>query len=67
MQHHCNQKLQELKKLQEKYKEIEDFLIQQSPQKIYWLKTLRVGLAHLELDISLLQEQYGEVYATNNN
>ena len=67
MQQHCNEKLQELKKLQEKYKEIEDFLIKQSPQKIYWLKTLRVGLAHLELDIALLQEQYGEVYATNNN
>lgn len=67
MLQHCNQKLQELKKLQEKYKKIEDFLLKQSPQKIYWLKTLRVGLAHLELDISLLQEQYGEIYATNNN
>ncbi len=67
MQQHCSEKLRELKKLHEKYKEIENFLIQQSPQKIYWLKTLRVGLAHLELDIALLQEQYGEIYATNNN
>ena len=67
MQQHCNEKLQGLKKLQEKYKEIENLLIKQSPQKIYWLKTLRVGLAHLELDIALLQQQYGEVYATNNN
>lgn len=67
MQQHCDKKLQELKKLQEKYKAIENFLIEQSPQKIYWLKTLRVGLAHLELDIALLQEQYGEIYATNNN
>lgn len=66
MRQHCDQKLRELKKLHEKYKEIEDFLIRQSPQKIYRLKTLRVGLAHLELDIALLQEQYGEFYATNN-
>lgn len=67
MQKHCNEKLRELKKLHEKYKEIEDFLIKQSPQKIYWLKTLRLGLAHLELDIALLQEKYGEIYARNNN
>ncbi len=67
MQQHCDEKLLELKKLHTKYKEIEDFLIQQSPQKIYWLKTLRVGLAHLELDIILLQEKYREIYATNNN
>lgn len=67
MRQHCNIKLQELKKLREKYKEIEGFLINQSPQKIYWLKTLRVGIAHLELDISLLQEEYGEIYARNNN
>lgn len=57
MQHHCNEKLKELKKLQEKYKEIEDFLSKQYPEKIYWLKTLRVGLAHLELDIAFLQER----------
>lgn len=67
MQQHCDEKLQKLKKLHEKYKEIEDFLIRQTPQKIYWLKTLRVGLAHLELDIALLKNQYGEFYATNNN
>ena len=67
MQQHCNEKLRELKKLHEKYRGIEVFLIKQLPQKIYWLKTLRVGLAHLELDIALLQEQYGGVYATNNN
>ena len=67
MQQHCDEKLRELKKLREKYKEIEDFLIKQSPQKIYWLKTLRFGIAHLELDISLLQEEYGEIYARNNN
>ena len=67
MQQHCNKKLRELKKLHEKYKEIEGILIKQLPKKTYWLKTLRVGLAHLELDIALLQEQYGEVYVTNNN
>lgn len=67
MQKHCDEKLRELKKVREKYKKIEDFLIEQSPQKIYWLKTLRVGLAHLELDITLLQENYGQIYDTNNN
>lgn len=67
MQHHCDEKLRELKKLYENYKEIEDFLIKQSPQKNYWLKTLRMGLAHLELDITLLQEQCGKIYATDNN
>jgi SMC interacting uncharacterized protein involved in chromosome segregation len=65
MQLHCNEKLRELKKIRKKYKEIESFLKGQSPQKIYWLRTLRVSLAHLELDIALLQEQYGEIYATN--
>jgi hypothetical protein len=58
MQQRCNLKLQELKKLQEKYRKIEHFLLNHSPEKIYCLKTLRVGLAHLELDISLLQKQY---------
>lgn len=67
MQQHRDKKLKELKKLREKYKEIEEFLIRQSPQKIYWIKTLRLGIAHLELDIFLLQEEYGEIYATNNN
>lgn len=67
MQLHCNEKLRELKNIREKYKEIELFLKEQLPQKVYWLKTLRVGLAHLELDITLLQEQYGEIYATNYN
>ncbi|MBA2367761.1 MAG: PadR family transcriptional regulator [Candidatus Protochlamydia sp.] len=54
MQQHCEEKLRGLKKLHDKYKKIEIFLIEQTPQKIYWLKTLRVGLAHLELDIALL-------------
>lgn len=67
MQHHCNKKLQELKKLHKKYKEIESFLNNQTPKKIYWIKTLQMGLAHLDLDIKLLEEQYGEFYATNIN
>lgn len=64
MQLHCNEKLKEIKNIREKFKEIEFFLKEQLPQKTYWLKTLRVGLAHLELDIALLQEQYGEIYAS---
>ena len=64
MQQHCDEKLKEIKNIREKFKEIEFFLKEQLPQKTYWLKTLRVGLAHLELDIALLQEQYGEIYAS---
>lgn len=56
MQCHCSERLEELKSLREKYKEIEKFLQERLPQKAYWLKTLRLGIAHLELDITLLQE-----------
>ncbi len=58
MQQHCDERLKSLKKLREKYKELEGFLMKELPEKTYWLKTLRVGLAHLELDISLLGEMY---------
>ena len=55
MQHHSERRLQELKEQHKEYKEIERFLREQLPQKTYWLKTLQVGIAHLELDISLLE------------
>lgn len=67
MQNHCNQRLAELKKSHQKYKELENYLKEQLPRKVYWLKTLQVGIAHLELDIALLQEQYEDIYAANNN
>ncbi len=54
---HCEQKLKELKETQEKYKQIEKFLKKELPKKTYWLKTLQVGLAHLEVDIHWLQQQ----------
>lgn len=57
MNKHFEHKLFELKELREKYKKIGEFLKQQLPQKIYWLKTLEVGLAHLEVDIAWLQQQ----------
>lgn len=56
MEKHCQDKLEELKKVQEKYKELESFLKEQLPDKRYWLKTLQIGIAHLELDINLLQK-----------
>lgn len=63
MQEHCDARLQKFKTLLEEYKEIEAFLQKLQAQKPYWLKTLRVGIAHLKLDISLLQEQLGEINA----
>ena len=42
-------------------------LLRESPEKIYWLKTLWLGLTHIRLDIALLKEQYGEIYAANTN
>ena len=54
MQYHCDRRLEELKEIRENYKKIEEFLKQQLPQKNYWLKTLQMGLAHLELDIAWL-------------
>lgn len=67
MQYHCDRRLGELKEIRENYKKIEEFLKQQLPQKTYWLKTLQMGLAHLELDIAWLQEQHEDIYATNHN
>jgi PadR family transcriptional regulator AphA len=65
MERHCEQRLLELQEVREKYQKIEEFL-KQLPEKIYWLKTLQVGLAHLELDITWLQEQQREIYVTNH-
>jgi|GEM_PF-4847137 len=41
--------------------------MKQSSQKIYWLMSLPVVLTHLESGISLLHEEFGEIYATNNH
>ena len=62
MQEHAKERLKELKNLRKTYKEIETFLEQEMPHKKYWLKTLRIGLAHLELDLSL----HGEKYVRNH-
>ena len=57
MERHSKRRLEELCELQKHYKEIERFLKEELPHKIYWLKTLQVGLAHLELDIAWLQQR----------
>ena len=57
MQQHCYKRLLELQEQLKSYKEIEDFLKRELPEKTYWLKTLKIGLAHLELDIALLKEK----------
>ena len=67
MELHCHERLQKLKRLREEYKEIEEFLKQQLPKRVYWLKTLQIGMAHLELDISILQKQHLENYAENHH
>jgi DNA-binding PadR family transcriptional regulator len=66
MELHCHERLQKLQQLREQYKEIEEFLRQQLPKRAYWLKTLQIGMAHLELDISILQKQHLENYAENH-
>lgn len=55
MQQHLREKLENLKKLHEKYKNIEKILKNQLPQSMFKLKTLQIGIAHLELDLSLLK------------
>jgi DNA-binding PadR family transcriptional regulator len=67
MEQHCHERLQKLKLLHERYKKVEEFLKGQLPKRAYWLKTLQIGIAHLELDISLLQEQYIGTYVENNH
>jgi PadR family transcriptional regulator, regulatory protein AphA len=62
MEKHYDQRLSELEEMREKFKQIEKFLKKELPEKTYWLKTLQVGLAHLELDIGWIQ---GEIYVTN--
>jgi DNA-binding PadR family transcriptional regulator len=67
MEQHCHERLHKLKLLHKKYKEVENFLIEQLPKRAYWLKTLQIGIAHLELDISLLQKQYIGIYDKNTH
>lgn len=67
MEQHCYERLRKLKLLHEKYKKVEEFLKGQLPKRSYWLKTLQIGIAHLELDISLLQEQHVGTYVENNH
>jgi DNA-binding PadR family transcriptional regulator len=66
MECHFIRKLEELKKAREKFKEIEEFLKHDLPEKTYWLKTLQVGLAHLEVDIAWLQRQLQNSCAPEN-
>lgn len=67
MEQHRHERVQKLKKLHEKYRAAEEFLRGQLPKRAYWLKTLQIGIAHLELDISLLQEQDIGTYAENTH
>lgn len=67
MEQHCHERLCKLKLLHKRYKEVEECLKGQLPKRAYWLKTLQIGIAHLELDISLFQEQYTGTYAENNH
>ena len=55
MEQHCKRKLKEMKEQLQILREIET--LKELAERPYWLKTLRHGLAHLELDISLLGEK----------
>lgn len=56
MQQHCVAKIRELQDRLQAYKEIETLLMNQLPKKKFWLKTLRIGMAHAKLEIDLLQQ-----------
>jgi PadR family transcriptional regulator, regulatory protein AphA len=62
---HCARRLKELKEIRNNFKQIEEFLKTELPKKTYWLKTLQLGLAHLELDINWLQQ--GKLNVKNPN
>lgn len=57
MQHHLNQRLQELTKLQSEYVDIETGLSQSIPQNTYWLQSVQLGLQHLAIDIQWIKER----------
>lgn len=57
MQRHREEKLVQMKRSLKLFKETEEMLERELPHKTYWLETLQIGLAHLQLDIALLQKQ----------
>lgn len=63
---HCEQRLQELQDTHRTYKEIEEYLQRDRGDKAYWLKTLQLGIAHLELDMEWLIQHQGEHHAANS-
>ncbi len=60
MQKHCREKLIKMKSSLAHFKETEEMLKREHPEKKWWLQTLRFGIAHLEVDIALLQDTLGE-------
>ncbi|CRX37913.1 PadR family transcriptional regulator [Estrella lausannensis] len=57
MQKHREEKLAKMRAALKLFEETEKMLIKELPHKPYWLETLRIGLAHVELDIALLTQQ----------
>jgi PadR family transcriptional regulator AphA len=61
MYQHFEHRLRYLEQTLEEYKQIEkrleSLLIEKFPRKHFWIKTLRNGIAHVELDISWIKEQ----------
>jgi len=61
MHQHFERRLRHLEQTLEEYdqieKRLEDLPIEKFPRKPFWMKTLRNGIAHVELDISWVKEQ----------
>lgn len=56
MNKHFDRRLRNLLDLLEEYKKIEVRLKDQFPKKIFWLMTLKNGIAHLELEIAWVEQ-----------
>lgn len=57
MQKHRQEKLVKMQATLKLFEETEKMLVKELPHKPYWLETLRIGLAHVKLDIALLKQQ----------
>lgn len=66
MRSHCQARLKDLLETKATFREIEKVLKQELPEKTYWLKTLQVGLAHLELDITWIEEIAKFIYPSKS-
>lgn len=56
MMRHCDHHLREAQEALDTFKNIEQMLNREFPEKQFWLKTVQNGLAHVELEIAWLKQ-----------